>query len=61
MRNHTKTKLFKKNLRFLLDAREKVLNSFKSNKFSLKISTSRATPELTIDLTILYAPKETKV
>ena len=48
---------FLKNVRFLLDARIKVLNSFKSNIFPLKNLTPDTTSELTPHPTVLYTPK----
>ena len=48
--------IFYKNTRFLLDVREKVLNSFKSNVFPIEDST----PDPTTDTPVFYTPKQTK-
>ena len=48
--------IFYKNTRFLLDVREKVLNTFKSKVFPIEDST----PDPTTDTPVFYTPKKTK-
>ena len=48
--------IFYKNTRFLLDVREKVLNTFKRKVFPIEDST----PDPTTDTPVFYTPKKTK-
>ena len=48
------------NVRVLLEVREIVLNSFKSNLFPLEEITPDPTPDLTTDLPVFYTPKQTR-
>ena len=49
-----------KNVGFLLNARKKLLNSFKSNIFPLKNSTPESTPEQSPNPPVFDTPKPTK-
>ena len=48
-----------KNLRFLPDAREEVLNNFKSNLFLLENPISKAVSEPTSEQLVFYKLKQT--
>ena len=62
--NNQSKKVFSKNFRFILEARENILNSFKSNIFLLKnqtpIPTTESTPEPTSIPTVFDTPKPRK-
>ena len=51
---------FLENVRILLEARENVLNSFRSNVFPLTSSTPGPTPNPTPNPPVLYKPKQTR-
>ena len=51
---------FMKNLRFLSDARQEVLNNFKSNVFILEKSIIKRISEPTPEQLVFYTPKQTR-
>ena len=53
-------KPFIKNVAIFLDAREKILNSFKSKRFPITNLGKTPTPEPNTDPTVFDAPKPTK-
>lgn len=60
VKNQSKKMLFLKYIRFLLDVRRKIVNSFKSNIFWIKKSTPEAAPEPSLNAKVFHRSKPIK-